>query len=462
MEMICLRLFSNKMRTKIFILVFVVLIINTIATFGQIPVANPPQPATFSRGVIIGNSNNGNYPSPNIPAFPNLNSNNRQSLDIYERDGLEVQRRNMEMQRMREEDFADFLPDRRIRYDLPSRAGAQGTEYYYRTAEKLLDMLRGKTPLDLKEAVFSVENAYFEERLDRKEYEKGIAELVAIAKLKAKQDGYNWNNPVTKNMMLFRVMADTLTVKLPLQERSTVSYPMLYDFDDFMGEKDHTKLFVTKLLATRTGQCYSMPLLYLILCEAVGAEASLALSPNHTYIKFKDRQNNWYNLELTNGRMTTDAHIIGSGFISAAAIKNGLYMNPQTKRQTIAHCLSGLAVSYIHKYGYDRFVMQCADSILHYAPGNTGAMAIKSNYQTQRLQYVIRQTGYPPLDTLKVRFPKAYGLLNEVKALYREMDNSGYREMPKEAYEVWLKSANEEKARREHNEKYNRVLQFVK
>ncbi|MDR0823785.1 MAG: hypothetical protein LBN74_01730 [Prevotella sp.] len=433
------------------------LTINIIGAFGQIPVVKIPQRATISPNIITGNSNKNNFTSNNIPVFPNLN-NNQQQLDMYERDRLEVQRRNAEMQRMFKEELSDFST---IQYDLPSWLGAQGTEYYYRTAEKLLNMLNGQTALNLKDAVFSVENAYFEGMLDRAIYERNISQMVTIARLKAKQDGYNWNNPDTKNIMLFRVMSDTLNFKFPLHEHFSTSFPMQYDFDDFRGEKDHSKLFVTKLLTSHTGQCHSLPLLYLILCEAVGTEANLAFSPHHSYIKFKDRQNNWHNLELTQGRMVTDAFIIGSGFITAAAIKHGVYLESQTKRQVIAHCLSDLASGYIHKYGYDKFVIQCIDSVLVYAPTNITALAIKSNYHGIRLQYVADQIGRPPLDILKTQYPDAYKLFEERNNIYRRMDEIGFIEMPKEVYESWLNSVNEEKERREHDIRYKNALRLI-
>ena len=449
-------------RCKYTLFVFFLLSVNAIGLFGQIPVIKTPKPGSLSSGAVVGFPNNRNTPSPNTPSFPGLNNNNRQALDMYERDRLEVQRRNAEIQQMNDEDLMYFSSTRGVQYDLPSCEGLQGTEHYYRTAEKLLDMLEGKTPLNLKEAVFSVENAYFEGQLNHTKYEEAISELTTIARLKAQQDGYNWNNPITKNIMLFRVMSDTLKVKFPSQEKASVSYPMQYDFEDFRGEEDQSKLFVTKLLMTHTGQCHSLPLLYLILCEAVGAEANLAFSPQHTYIKFKDRQNNWYNLELTQGKMVTDAFIIGSGFIKTEAIKNGLFMEPQTKKQAIALCLSDLASSYVHKYGYDKFVIQCADSVLSYAPGNPSALALKSNYHTAHFAYTVEQVGFPPKDTLKVKYPRIYELMEARNNFYRKMDSIGYVEMPKEAYEAWLKSVNEEKERREQDTKYNNILRLIK
>ena len=425
---------------------------------GQIPVINIPQPAALSNGVIIGNSNNLNNPSvPNTSNFPPVNNRSRQQMDMYEQDRLAVER----MSRQRQQGLDDNFGQPSVNYDLPSLGGEQGTEHYRQTAQKLLDMLQGKTPLNLKDAVFSVENAFFEGMLDRAKYEEHITRMATIAKLKARQDGYNWNNPQTRNIMLFRVMSDTLKVKFAMNEKASISFPMQYDFDDFWAEKDHSKLFVTKLLTTHTGQCHSLPLLYLILCEQVGAEASLAFSPQHSYIKFKDSKNNWHNLELTRGMMTTDAFMIGSGFINAAAIKNSIYMQPQTKKQVIAHCLSDLASGYISKYGYDRFVIQCVDSVLAYAPGNPSALAMKYNYHGERLAYVAEQIGSPSLEILKAQYPQAYKLLVERNSIYRRMDEIGYTRMPKEVYETWLNSINQEKERREHDIRYKNILRLI-
>jgi len=322
-------------------------------------------------------------------------------------------------------------------------------------------MLNGTTPLNLKDAIFSVENAYFEGQMEKSQYNKAIQDLLSIAQQKASEDKYEWNNPTTKNVMLFRVLSDTLTIKNTSRERDHItSLPMQYDFEDYRGEQDWSKMFVSKLLATKKGQCHSLPLLYLILCEETGTEANLAYSPSHSYIKFKDKTGNWYNLELTNGQIVSDAFIVGSGFITSEAIKNGTYMEPQTKKQTIAQCLSDLTMGYVHKYGYDSFVSQCVDTILRHDPNNLSGLMLKANYQTNRFEYVVNQVGRPHPDLLKEQYPEVFQLLEERNVSYRKVDDTGFREMPKEAYEYWLNSVNEEKEKQEHNEKYNKILQF--
>jgi len=438
-------------------LIVAVFLTTTNNLFGQIPVIETPKPATLFTMPSYNNN-----PTPQVRQvnpFPNVpNPHNPNPLDMYERDKRELQRRNAEFLY----GYENSISNSSIQYDLPSQFGMRGTEYYQKALDKLSKMLRGESPLNLKDAVFTVENAYFENQLDYSGFSMAINKLTETAHLKTIQDRYNWKNPITKNVMLFRTMVDTLEIKIPQKETSVVSYPMQYDFEDYSGKEDWAKLFVSKLLATHKGQCHSLPLLYLILCEETGAQANLAYSPSHSYIKFKDNSGNWYNLELTNRHIVTDAYIVGSGYVTAEAIKNKTYMEPQTKQQVIAECLSDLAMGYTYKYGCDNFVKQCADSVLKYDPNNLGGLMIKANYETQHFEYVINQVGRLHPDTLKVYYPKVYELLQDRNATYRRIDASGYREMPKEAYEAWLNSVNEEKERREYDEKYNKVLRLIK
>ena len=440
---------------KNFISIFLLLFIGTAHLFGQMPVVNTPQPARISPTIIGENPNH----TPGIPYF-HQNTKYHNQMEMYERDRLEVKRRNMEIQRIL---FENNAFNNEIQYDLPSQITfTQGAKYYQDAMQKLSNMLNGVTSLNLKNAVFLVENAYFEGQMEQLEYDKAIQDLLHIAQQKALDDKYNWNNPTTRNVMLFRIMVDTLALKSPLQERGGItSFPMQYDFEDYRGEREWSKMFVSKLLATKKGQCHSLPLLYLILCEEAGTEASLVYSPSHSYVKFKDKTGNWYNLELTNGRIVSDAYIIGSGFITSEAIKNGTYLEPQTKKQTIAQCLSDLTMGYVHKYGYDSFVRQCTDTILKYEPNNLSGLMLKANYQTKRFEYVVNQVGRPRPDVLKAQYPKVYRLLEERNISYRRIENTGFREMPREAYEHWLHSVNEEKEKRAHDEKYNKVLQLT-
>jgi len=240
-------------------------------------------------------------------------------------------------------------------------------------------------------------------------------------------------------------MTDTIQVKPPQSKKVITHYPFRYDFEDFSGEQDWTKLFVCKLIQSGSGQCHSLPLLYLILSCQLDAKAYLAFSPSHTYIKFQDEKGQWTNLELTNGRITSDHFIIGSGFIKAEAIRSKIYMQPMSIQQTIAQCLAELGQGYAHKFGYDAFVLRCLNTALQYHPNNIYALQSQADYYTYLLRYIGKQLNYPK--SLQ-SYPKAMAVLTQMHALNQQVDDLGYAEMPKEAYQAWLHSVEAEKNKR--------------
>ena len=183
-----------------------------------------------------------------------------------------------------------------------------------------------------------------------------------------KDIGYSMDNELAKKMLLHAFMSGSLQVRNESGKTVQNTKSKTYDFEDIYGRLDWTKMFVTKLMQTNTGQCHSMPLLYLILAEELQIEAYLAFSPEHSYIKLQDNTGSWVNLELTNGYYTTDLWLLSSGLVKSEAISSGIYMTPLSKEETIAQCLVDLAQGYIKKYGGDRFVLQCVERALEYDP----------------------------------------------------------------------------------------------
>lgn len=237
-----------------------------------------------------------------------------------------------------------------------------------------------------------------------------------------------------------------------------------YDFEDYMGQKDHSKMFVSKLLKTGSGQCHSMPLLYLMLAEEMNAEAHLAYAPNHTYIKFMDEDGEWQNAELTNGIFTTNSLILESGYIKSEALQNDIYMKSLSKKELLAQVYADLANGYIHKYGMDEFVGKTLDKALEYSPNNIYANQLKSMYQQARLAYVAGQLGVADLESpeelKKIRFYlRAVGLLQETKAQFDNIDNLGFVMMPEGAYQQWLGNMKEESSKQKSEELAERMKQ---
>jgi hypothetical protein len=223
-------------------------------------------------------------------------------------------------------------------------------------------------------------------------------------------------------------MTDTifLVQSLPL------SLPFRYDPEDFFGARDWTNMFVTKLLATRSGNCHSMPILYKLLCDELGVKAHLALAPNHLYVKQRSKELGWYNTELTSAAFPLDSWLMASGYISTDALRSGIWMDTLGTRRSLALCLVDLAQGYQRKYPglNDGFAERCVDLALaqdeHFIPALLLRVDIlKNRYQHKREPAVLEQ-------------------LNALAGILVQLD---YRDIPKEVYLSWLEDLNNHKDR---------------
>lgn len=257
--------------------------------------------------------------------------------------------------------------------------------------------------------------------------------------------------------MLFKFFTETMQVK-GFKDKH---FPIKYDFEDYWGIQNWSKMFVTKLLKTNTGQCHSMPLLYLILAEQIDAVAYLSHSPNHSYIKFQDEKGKWYNLELTNGMFTVSSFILNNGFIRSEAIQNNIYMQNMTKKELLSQFFTDLAAGYIHKFGYDEFVEKVTNKALELNPTSITANMTKANFQTETLNYVSWQLKLKNKDEIQ-KYPKAVELLNQRNELYDKIDDLGFQQMPAEAYEKWLGSLQTTKNKQDDEKEKEQLERLTK
>jgi len=319
---------------------------------------------------------------------------------------------------------------------------------------RISSMLKGTNPMSLKRAVFIVENAYYENKLDYNRYETQINKLVVLCKKILKNEGFNEDNKAACNYAIQKLFSDTLKID------DTVNYPFVYDFVDYMGDEDYSKQFVTKLLNTGKGQCHSMPLLYLILAQELNTEAYLTIAPAHSYVKYR-AGNTLLDFECTNGRQTDDKFMMASGYISLEAVKNKIYLAPQTLLQTITQCMADLATQYALRYGYDDYVFKCCNKALQYNPQCLAAWQNISNLTTASALRIANKYGNPPLGRLD-EHPDLKNAYVNLTAVYRHLDNLGYLQIPKEDYAKWLQLANREEQKREQAELNNKMKNNLK
>ena len=301
-------------------------------------------------------------------------------------------------------------------------------EMYRKVFEEQSQMIKGEKPIDFKRAVFITENAFHKNTLSYFNFCNRITNQGNQLKqfIKAK----NLSNYKTGgNYAVFNYMMQPSS----LNDNRVCSY----DFDDFMGRKDWTKMFVTKLMDTKGGNCHSLPYYYKILCEEIGAKASLALAPNHIYIKHIDEEAKWTNIELTNGGFPRDQWMIQQMAISVEAIKNNVYMKPLTQKESIAMTMFDLACGYDFQFGEDEFYFEIVETALSYFPTCIPLLMCKSNYYGGLGMKEQKKTSPDP-KKLKYYYDLQTAMLEKINAL-------GHKEMPPELYRKWVESVEKEK-----------------
>jgi hypothetical protein len=227
---------------------------------------------------------------------------------------------------------------------------------------------------------------------------------------------------------------------------------MTYDFRDYRGEQDYRQMFVTKLLKTNTGQCHSLPLLYKILADEMNVKAYIAFAPNHSYIRHQDEKGHWYNLELTNGRYVTPHALMEFGYIKAAALKNRVYMDTLSRKQTIGACLVDLVLGYDAKFGAFRkepFMDQCLDMVLKHQPNHVQAWIIKGALINFQINRAIHQSSYLSPADIPANSPIAQMHQQQIQ-VYTHLEALGFAEMPKARYEAWRAGLGREQRRRQN------------
>lgn len=420
-------------------------------SYCQVQLPKTPTPSTFQTITPNQYMPENVIPMPNVPTVTDYGQNNIQKRNqqlIAEVERNEELRRQQQNQMYR--DVAEFNKGR-INYSLPSHAGKQGASHFQKTFDQLNET--DFNDYSIKDLTFLVENTFYEDELDKAEFDKIIANIGDFLTTKMNELGYDPNSNSAKNFMIFQFFSERLELK-----NGTEHLPFKYDFDDYMGIQDYSKMFVTKLLKTQTGQCHSMPLLYLIVAEEIGAEAYLAYSPSHSYIRFLGDNGKWYNIELTNGMFSTSSYILQSGFVKSEALLNKIYMQNLSDKELMAQFYTDLANSYIAKFGYDDFVGNVTSKALELYPNSISANMLKANLLTMEFEYVCKQVGINPRNRQELQnirhFPKIVEKLNAVNVQYATIDNLGYTHMPAEAYQDWLQSMKKQENLQE-NERIN-------
>lgn len=112
--------------------------------------------------------------------------------------------------------------------------------------------------------------------------------------------------------------------------------PFGYDHDDPLGQRIGSKLLST-YLATRRGNCVSMPALFLILADRLGLDVAFATAPLHAFVRYRGESGQVVNIEATSGgHPARDAWYREQMPMTDRAVESGLYLRTLSKREGVA------------------------------------------------------------------------------------------------------------------------------
>lgn len=292
-------------------------------------------------------------------------------------------------------------------------------DYFYDAYDELSNMLEGNIQYNLKRAEFLVEWAYFSGNVDYKAFCDSISLAVNVMNRFIRlMDIQHYKTAA--NAALFNYFTK------PGWMNGNKAFS--YDVEDCGGEKDITKLFVSKVIKTHSGQCSSLPIYYKILCNELGGKAYLATAPRHMYIKHIGEDGRWVNVELTTGSFARDEWYIQSMGVSTEAIKNGVFLTAMSDNEEVAYMIYMLGIAYQRKYrDNDYFALLCANRILDTLPHNYLALHL--------LIETLHQCGYDYVHTIG-EVPSHYIINNNQKyqSAIAILESIGYTELTEKEY----------------------------
>ncbi len=428
----------------------IILICPIIALGQYIQVPETPQPATFQPVQPHVNNTQRGIPATKeqIPAT-SLPNHYLADKERIERQRIEYQSEiasiNEDLQALEQSSYIKSMLDTTFgKPPVMNKQEYEAGKSFWDALVVLSDMQQGKNYFSITDAVYTVENAYLKNKLNKADFIQAIQLRTDLCRQIIKREKLDPKSNLAKHFAIQKLYQEDHKYNDPLS-RKNINIPKLgYDFNDFMGDSSHTQMFVSKLLETGKGQCHSMPLLYLCIAEQLDAKSYLSLAPEHSFIRFADEKGNMYNFETTNGKVVSDKWVLQSGYINAAALQNKIYLDTLSQKQLLSVCILDLIMGYQFDNGYDSFTETALKQALRLYPTGIQHHIMLSNFWAIKMFKAIKYYSITSPEVLP-RYPIAQTLQKRMLREYEIIDRLGYQQMPKEAYQAWLRSVDEQR-----------------
>ena len=216
--------------------------------------------------------------------------------------------------------------------------------------------------------------------------------------------------------------------------------PYQYDFTDPKGTLIKNKL-LPNYLTTKQGNCISMPLLFIILGQRLGIDVTASTAPTHVLVKYTDSASGqFYNLETTSGaNFARDVWLQQTRKITDEALKNKIYLQKLSKRETVAIMATVMADDYYDKQEFEK-AMMISDVVLKYNKNDVDSMLRKGAvfYKLLAKNYLSK---YPSPNLIPALERPYYVFLDTNNRYWFEKAESlGWREPANEDEQNYLKT----------------------
>jgi regulator of sirC expression with transglutaminase-like and TPR domain len=210
--------------------------------------------------------------------------------------------------------------------------------------------------------------------------------------------------------------------------------PFKYDLEADPYGRTLAGAMLARYLATRKGNCVSMPTLFVVLAQKLGLNATFAMSPQHFFVKFRDESGRWHNLETTTGGYPRrDALYQLDTPMTPSALKNGLYMRALSRKEAIVETMLSLLIRRYSDEGKPEKVMAVADLALEFQPASVTAMLAKGQGYFLLLQRDFAQKYPAPKDIPAAEVSRFRELQRNNRLWFEKAEALGWREPDPEA-----------------------------
>ena len=204
--------------------------------------------------------------------------------------------------------------------------------------------------------------------------------------------------------------------------------PYQYDFADPRGTKISNKLLPT-YLATKKGNCVSMPFLFVVLGQRLGLDVSASTAPEHYFVKYTDPDVGiTYNLETTSGaNPTRDMWYRQEMPMTDEAIANGIYLQALTKRETAALMATILAENFAERREPEK-IIAIVDAVLPFYPNNIGLILGKGSAYSRLIKRDFVAKYLRPADIPAAEVPYFRFLAEQNRLWFAKAESLGWQQ----------------------------------